>query len=170
MPAVTQDWTHDLTLMQQSVLLTAIRGPDGIPKYGSIKMLLRWYRRCVLKSSFLGRVMTDPIEPDGGSFLGASLDHEYSEDHWSDRMLTHVNEYLRTLDGVPHHFQLHFMHAVEIVGYKHPDEQVRFWWHQLYKRLVNDMHLQPEFEHQMDKRLGDTREGWLDRADPATVK
>lgn len=169
MSAVTQEWTHRLSLMQQSVLLTAIRGPDGIPKYGSIKMLLRWYRRCVLKSSFLGRVMDDPIEPDGGSFLGASLDGD-SEDHWTDRMLVHVNEYLRSLDGVPHHFQLHFMHAIEIVGYKHPNKETRFWWLQLYTRLAHDMHLHAETEFELDARLGDTREGWLKRADPATVK
>jgi hypothetical protein len=156
-------------MMQQSVLLTAVRGPDGIPKYGSIKMLLRWYRRCILKSSFLGRVMTDPIDSDGGSFLGASLDGGDDLDHWTDRMLAHVNDYLKTLDGIPHHFQLHFMHAVEILGYKHPDDEIRHWWNQLYYRLANDMHLHPESETQLDRRLGDTRAGWLERADPATI-
>ena len=30
--SVTQFWVHELTFMQQSVLLTAIRGPDGLPK------------------------------------------------------------------------------------------------------------------------------------------
>lgn len=169
MSSVTQEWTHGLTMMQQSVLLTAVRGPDGIPKYGSIKMLLRWYRRCILKSSFLGRVMHDPIDPDGGSFLGASLDANDSIDHWTCRMLAHVNDYLKTLDGIPHHFQLHFMHAVEILGYKHPDDEIRHWWRTLYIRLANDMHLHAETEAELDERLGDTRAGWLKRADPATV-
>lgn len=170
MSSVTQKWTHELPMMQQSVLLTAIRGPDGIPKYGSIKMLLRWYRRCVLRSSFLGVVMTDPIKPDGGSFLGASLENSDSIDPWTDRMLVHVNQYLRELDGVPHHFQLHFMHAIEIVGYKHPDSVIRHWWHTIYVRLAHDMHLHPESEAEMDARLGDSRQGWLNRADPATVE
>ena len=113
--------------------------------------------------------MTDPIDPDGGSFLGASLEANDSVDHWTDRMQAHVSEYLKTLDGVPHHFQLHFMHAVEIVGYKHPDVEIRDFWHVLYNRLANDMHLHPESEKELDRRLGDTRAGWLERADPATI-
>lgn len=169
MSAVTQEWTHELPLMQQSVLLTVIRGPDGIPKYGSIKMLLRWYRRCILRSSFLGVAMTDPIEPDGGSFLGASLEGDDGLDPWTDRMLVHVNQYLRELDGIPHHFHMHLMHGIEILGYKHPDAVVRHWWHCLYLRLANDAHLHPESETELDVRLGDSREGWLHRADPATT-
>ncbi|MGH6753369.1 MAG: hypothetical protein ACREDP_14485, partial [Bradyrhizobium sp.] len=66
-------------------------------------------------------------------------------------------------------FQLHFLHAAEIVGYKHPDLQIRGWWHNTYLRLVHDMHLWPETEAQMDSRLGDDRSGWLARNDPATV-
>src|SRR5262245_28467293 len=48
--AVLQDWVQERPFMQQTVLLTAIRGPDGIAKYSSVKLLLRWYRRCVLLS------------------------------------------------------------------------------------------------------------------------
>ncbi len=168
MASVVQEWVSGLTMMQQSVLFTAVRGPDGIPKYGSIKMLLRWYRRCILKSSFLGIVMTDPVTPDGGSFLGASLEGDDDADPWTDRMLIHVNQYMKDLDGIPHHFQLHFLHSAEILGYKHPDPVIRFWWAILYARLAHDMHLHPETAEEMDARLGDSRDGWLKRADPAT--
>lgn len=157
-------------MMQQSVLFAAIRGPDGSAKYGGgAKMLLRWYRRCVLLSAMDGRALNDPIEPNGGSFTGPSLDGEDDQDHWADRMQAHVNDYLRQVDGLPHHFQMHFMHAVEIVGYKHSDAVIRHFWYQLYLRLVNDFHLHPETEAELDMRLGDTRAGWLERADPATV-
>jgi hypothetical protein len=157
-------------MMQQTVLLTAVRGPDGTPKYGGgAKMLLRWYRRCVLLSAMDGRALNDPIEQNGGSFTGPSLGPGESEDHWSDRMQEHVNDYLRNVDALPHHYQMHFMHAVEIVGYKHPDPCIRLFWHRLYLRLVNDFHLHPESEAELDDRLGDTRSGWLKRADPATV-
>lgn len=167
---VTQEWTHAISMMQQTVLLTAIRGPDGSPKYGGgAKMLLRWYRRCVLLSAMDGRVLRDPIEPNGGSFTGPSLQGDIEVDSWTDRMQVHVNDYLRQLDSLPHHYQMHFMHAAEILGYKHPDSIIRHWWHQLYLRLVNDLHLHPETEAEMDSRLGDTREGWLARADPATT-
>lgn len=170
MPVVTQPWTHEISMMQQTVLLAAIRGPDGSPKYGGgAKMLLRWFRRCTLLSAMDGRVLVDPIEKNGGSFTGPSLEGDDDNDHWSDRMQEHVSDYLRNTDALPHHYQMHFLHAVQIVGYKHPNHEIRFFWHQLYKRLVNDFHLHPESEPEMDSRLGDTREGWLRRADAATV-
>jgi hypothetical protein len=167
---VTQAWVHQISMMQQSVLLAAIRGPDGLAKYGGgAKMLLRWYRRCILLSAMDGKVLTNPIDQNGGSFTGPSLDGPDDVDHWSERMQEHVHDYLRQVDALPHHYQMHFMHAVEIVGYKHPVLVIRHFWHQLYLRLVNDFHLWPETEEQLDERLGDTRSGWLKRADPATV-
>jgi hypothetical protein len=168
---VTQPWVHGISMMQQSVLLAAIRGPDGLAKYGGgAKMLLRWYRRCILLSAMDGKVLANPIDVNGGSFTGPSLDGDDDLDHWSDRMQQHVNDYLRQVDALPHHYQMHFMHAVEIVGYKHPDQVIRHFWHQLYLRLVHDFHLWPETEQQLDERLGDSRSGWLKRADPATVE
>lgn len=169
---VTQDWVHNLTLMQQTVLLTAIRGPDGLPKYGPVKMLLRWYRRCFLLSAMDGRALTNPYDNNGGSFTGPSLvepDPDFTDPIWESPMDLLVGQYLRTLDAIPHHFHMHFMHAAEILGYKHPDEQIRYWWRRTYLRFVSDMHLQPELEQTMDKRLGDKRDDWLKSNDPATV-
>ena len=80
-----------------------------------------------------------------------------------------VDDYLRELDALPHHFQMHFMHAAEILGYKHPDTETREWWSKVYLRLVNDKHVHPETEEEMDSRRGDDRSGWLKRADPATT-
>lgn len=170
MTSVVQPWVSELTMMQQSVLFAAVRGPDGLAKYGGgAKMLLRWYRRCILLSAMDGRVLADPIEPNGGSFTGPSLDGYDQNDDWPERMQVHVHDYLRQVDALPHHYQLHFMHAVEILGYKHPNVKTRFFWHRLYKTLVEDLHLYPETEEQMDARLGDTREGWLARNHPATT-
>jgi hypothetical protein len=166
---VTQVWTHDLPMMQQTVLLTAIRGPDNLPKYGPVKMLLRWYRRCLLLSAMDGKVLEDPMEPNGGSFTGPSLSGDDSIDDWEERMQQHVNGYLQSLDALPHHFQMHFMHAVQIMGYKHTDARIGCFWSLLYFRLVKDLHLHPESCDEMDSRLGDSRSGWLKRADPATV-
>jgi hypothetical protein len=203
-------------MMQQTVLLTAIRGPDGMPKYGAAKRLLRWYRRCILISALDGEILTTPWDARGGSFTGPSIqtitlqaaaeryvgDLEarsrearelleagsltsldaynlaaddataFAEAHlggWEPFMSKEVDGYLKGVDAIPHHFQLHFMHAAEIVGYKHPDNRIRSWWLKTYERLVHDMHLWPETEAQLDARLGDSRDGWLERADPATV-
>jgi hypothetical protein len=54
------------------------------------------------------------------------------------------------------HFVAHTMHAAEIVGYKHPDPDVRAWWIRLYRDMVLALHLNPETESQLDVRLGFT--------------
>lgn len=202
MSTVLQPWVSGLTLMQQTVLLTAIRGPDGVPKYGPAKMLLRWYRRCTLLSAMDQAVLIDPLCGGGGSFTGPSISlmelqskavdrakarfekdavtrwdlglteailDQMDEDGWEPLMHEIVGQYLRELDAIPHHFQLHLLHATEIVGYKHPDRRIRAWWAQTYERLVHDMHLWPETEEQLDRRLGDNRDQWLERNDVATV-
>lgn len=202
MTTVLQEWIGGLTLMQQTVLLTAVRGPDGLPKYGPAKMLLRWYRRCILLSAMDRAVLENPLIDAGGSFTGPSISlltlqgravdraearaderaykkwelslddaiaDQEDEDGWEPLMHDIVGQYLRDLDAIPHHFQLHLLHAAEIVGYKHPDGRIRRWWQQTYERLVHDMHLWPETEEQLDQRLGDCREQWLARNDPATV-
>lgn len=175
---VLQEWVLKIPMMQQTVLLVALRGPDGVPKYGPTKMLLRWYRRCILFSSLDGVVLTSPADKRGGSFTGPSFDScekpikeasnfakHQSWTFWMDEI---VGDYLKNLDAIPHHFQLHLMHGIQILGYKHPDPKIRDWWYKVYARLVNDMHLCVEPEHVMDKRLGDTLEGWAENCDPAT--
>lgn len=170
MRSVVQDWTYELPMMQQTVLLTAIRGPDGLPKYGCVKMLLRWYRRCVLLSAMDGKVLPNPHDNNGGSFTGPSFPAgELHKTGWEANMDEIVSEYLRTLDAIPHHYQMHFMHAAEILGYKHPVPRARVWWYGVYRRLVNDMHVHAENEWELDERLGDSRTGWLKRADHATT-
>lgn len=168
MSNVVQSWVSRLPMMQQTVLLTAVRGPDGLPKYHPAKYVLRWYRRCILLSALDGKVLTDPVDQNGGSFTGPSTGGSSDPSEWAPLMDDRVTDYLRSLDEVPHHFQMHLMHAVEILGYKHPVPQIRAWWHAVYVRLVHDMHLWPETEDQLDARLGDSREGWLARGDVAT--
>lgn len=154
---VLQNWVQELTFMQQSVLMAAVRGPDGIRKDHPVKVLCRWLRRSFLLSAFDRRPLLDPLEEGGGSFTGKCHSPEV-------RDIDHALEiYLRTVDELPHHFQLHFLHAAEILGYKHPREEVRAWWRLCYSRLVNDAHLFPESEAQMDARLGDYEAGWRAR-------
>jgi hypothetical protein len=153
--------------MQQSVLLTAIRGPDGIEKNHVSKRLLRWFRRCVLISAFDKIVFTNPYAFGGGSFTGPSYEPTSLAHDWCGPMSKVVGEYLQHVDELPHHFQLHLMHAAEIVGFKHPDDVIRAWWRATYKRLAHDMHLWPESEADLDARLGDTFEGWAARNEEA---
>lgn len=164
----TQDWVHQLTIMQQSVLLSAIRGPDGIAKFHACKRLLKWYRRCVLLSAFDGRALQTPWEPGGGSFTGPSCPPPEKRTHsWQVCMEEVADDYIRSQDELPHHFQAHFMHAAQILGYKHPNGEIRDWWLKVYVRIVHTLHLFPEMEKEMDQRLGDNEGQWKDRSDPA---
>lgn len=159
---VLQLWVEQLTHMQQSVLLAAIRGPDGIKKDHVVKQILRWYRRCILFCAFEKIVHKTPNEPCGGSFTGAI--------QWRmDEGMELVKEYLRHVDELPHHFQLHLMHAAEILGYKHPDSVLSEWWFNFYLAIVNDAHLCPESREAMERRLGDSEKQWRE-AEVVTAK
>lgn len=169
MPSVLQPWVQNLTYMQQGVLVSSVRGPDGMRKDHIAKLLIRWLRRCTLHMAFESAeakspvVFTDPVAKGGGSFTGPSLpNHHWNLLDWRESMMKVLDQYLSTLDEVPHHFQLHFMHASEILGYKHPDDRIREWWNKVYARLANDMHLGPESELQMNFRLGDKMKNWVD--------
>jgi len=153
--SVLQDWVQELTFMQQSVLLTAIRGCDGLAKYHTSKFLLRWYRRCVLYSAFSQKVIADPYEDDKGNFTGKIPKDKFPT------IESLFKSYLDNVDDIAHHFHMHVIHASEILGYKHPNPAIRNQWHQFYLDCCRDLHMQPETEEHMDKRLGDSREQWL---------
>lgn len=195
---VQQEWVLEIPFMQQSVLFAAIRAPDGLRKDHPTKVLLRWYRRCVLYSAFDRRALTCPFEEGGGSFTGPfrarhaiefltssharhgpqeirdgwNLRHGYQskpqdfarqrEFRW--KMFDKMRDvYLRYVDEMPHHFQLHFMHAAQIVGCHHPSTHIREWWRTFYLMIVNDAHLQPESDADMNLRLSDNSDEWKKR-------
>lgn len=147
---VIQEWVQELPLMQQTVLLTAIRGPDGVAKEHPAKEVLRWFRRCVLLAAFEQDVLLTPYQPGGGSFTGPM----------KRTMEVVVNDYFNHVDELPHHFQMHLMHAAEIVGYKHPVHWISQFWREFYFQYVNALHLRPEHKIDMDRRLGDSEADW----------
>jgi hypothetical protein len=176
---VQHPWVLEIPMMQQSVLFAAIRAPDGLRKDHPVKVLLRWYRRCILLSAFDKRVLGDPFELGGGSFTGPFTPEHMREffpgwesymktggapenaiRFWFDMMRT---VYLRHVDEMPHHFQLHFMHAAQIVGVHHPDDETRAWWRTFYLMIVNDAHLHPESDSEMNLRLSDNDAEWRAR-------
>lgn len=159
--SVLQDWVCRLPFMQQSVLLSAMRNADGVAKRHPSKMLVRWYRRCVVLSAFDRKALTNPWEAGGGSYTGPIP---------SDMNLAQVTDhFIDARDEMSLHYFAHFMHAAEIIGYKHPDENIRFFWNTVYLRMVHALHTWPETEEQMDLRLGDTEETWRARSDPSST-
>lgn len=158
MTSALQNWVMDLSIMKQSVLMAAIRAPDGIKKDHPTKRMMRWYRRSILISAFDGQAINDPWSEGGGSFTGPSGNRS-SDDPFE----TVREEYLRHVDELPHHFQLHLMHGAQIIGHHHPDRWIMDWWMHFYVMIVNDAHLTPEPRTDFHLRLSDNPHEWRKR-------
>lgn len=135
-------------MQQQSVLVMALRGPDGIGKFHPIKQLTCWYRASVIKATYLGREMRVD-ESDNTTFMNLC---QFSDDNYA-RGLTLL--YFEHVDSLPHHAHLHFMHGAQIIGYKHPNPLFRDRWSEFYFAACDDMHVRREPEAIMDARLSD---------------
>jgi len=147
--------------MQQGLLMTAIRGADNAPKGHVSKQMVKFFRRCILVTSFGYKALNDPCTFFEGPFMAQSVPSERSED-WVECMNEIVQEYLGASDEMPFHFQMHFFHAAEVVGYKHPIPRVRRFWNNFYLKAVKAMHLNPETEERMNFRLGDVEKQWAE--------
>ncbi len=180
MTNVLQQWVSALPMMQQTVLLSAIRGPDGIGKFHKCKDIIRWFRRCILLSAVDDAVIINPFVCGGGSFTGpCGKEYRFGADtkfapgyvlkRWPHFMVEFTDAFMDSRDELPLHYWTHMMHAFEVIGYKHPNPEIRAFWLKLYERMVHAFHIWPETEAQMDARLGDNLEGWQKRNDSSSV-
>ena len=149
--SVQPEWCRALPLQQQSVMLLAARGPDGVAKVHPCKGVVVAYRACVLVAAKYGRELRFGERADSFMSLGA-----FAED-W----VVPVQDFMDHKDALPFHYVMHLLHGAEILSYKHPDGRYQARWEYFYKRLCSDMHLTPETEAEMDKRLSDwNQEHW----------
>jgi hypothetical protein len=132
--SVTKDWVMELPFRMQSVLMAALRGYDLAKKDDDCKLISRSIRSLVLNNA-------DPTN----SFITSDIPDKTISDRW-----------LWDIDAFPMHFVCHTAHAIEIIGYKHPEEKIRNWYLEYYKKLVKGFHLNFETEAQLDVRLGFT--------------
>ena len=169
MTSTVQPWLSTIPLMQQSVLLSAIRGCDGVTKEHGTKPLMRWLRRCILVSAFDKVALNDPLLPGGGQFTGplkkdvplVILENPDLRKKLVNEVLADTAEnFLNCRDEIPTHFFLHVAHAAEILGYKHPVPEVRMFWQGLYHDICKACHMSPESEANMNHRLGDNENDW----------
>ena len=138
--SVVQSWVADsgMSLKQQTVVLCALRGCDGLTKEDPSKALVRWYRSVVLVSA----------HPGGGVNTFMRDAHDFIEA--ASRFMNNG------LDHYPMHWLMHFAHGVEIVGFYHPDRSVRDRASKLYNAIVVDgLHLREEQRHDCNMRLRD---------------
>jgi hypothetical protein len=135
--SVVRPWLNALPLMQQTVVLCALRGCDGLRKEDPSKQLVRSLRATVLyNAQEESQFMSIPSGISAEQFL-----------------LQKLHQFLESVDHYPLHWYAHFMHAAEIIGYKHPNEQTSHYWFTVYVEMVYALHLNVESEKELDKRL-----------------
>jgi hypothetical protein len=143
--SVLQDWVMQLPLREQGTLLTAVRGCDDEPKtwtrigvaYSPGRRLTAFIRWCFMNPA-------DPREVDyeEGAFFMSSPPERFKPSEFGH---------------LPQHWYAHAMHALEIIGYRHPDAQVASRAGVLYLQMVRNLHLNPETQQQMIDRLSEDR-------------
>lgn len=135
MTTSVRKWVNELPWMMQGTLFSAMRGPDGIIHDDTIK-IVRSLRYLILKPA-----------SDKTPFLRDIPN--------KDELLKSMTNFYHTMRGYPFHFITHLLHAVEIIGYKHLDEEIREIWYNFYLLICKNLHLNPETEEQLDNRLED---------------
>lgn len=137
MKSVLQDWVMELGLRHQGVLLSACRGCDTAPKNDSSKNITRAIRGVLLNAH-------------SGDAKKAQTYIEHVE---TAELIQRFNLFRKNLDHYPHHYVMHFIHTCEIIGYKHHDAETRKVWTGFYLKFCDGLHMNPESESELDKRL-----------------
>jgi hypothetical protein len=146
-PSIQSTWCLELPLQQQSVLFLASRGADGINKTHPCKDVQRAYRATILTAARKGRMMEWGEKGDG--FMCLSLFSHV------EAWLSVCDRFFASVDSLPHHYYMHLLYGAEVVGYRDPRIDFRERWLCFYLRGVEELHLQPESEYQMNARLND---------------
>jgi len=146
MNSIIQDWAAELGLRHQGVLVSAVRGCDGLPRETVGKDVVRFYRSCLLKAH-----VGHPA--DASSYMAWPSSETQMWD-WGDDFFD------GGMDHYPMHWLTHFMFAAEICGYYYPKKSphsdyldIQEFWRRFYRELVRRLHLNPETKEQLDKRL-----------------
>ncbi len=134
--SVLKPWVTALPLQMQGSLVCALRGPDAVPKSDPAKALVRALRATIVNNA-KGPGPDDVFMGDG---TGICRQQE-------------LELFFDGVDQYQQHWYLHLMHAAEIVGYLHPNHEVRRFWKDFYERAVDKLHLSPEPPDAMLARL-----------------
>lgn len=144
MTSVLQDWVMELPLREQGTLLTSVRGCDDEPKLWTARgisdspgrRLTAWIRWTFMNPA-------DPREVDiPGAFFQSEPPNPFKPSEFGH---------------LPLHWYTHAMHALEVVGYRHPEEYPRYLANALYRAMVDTLHLNSESQYEMVARLGEDR-------------
>lgn len=145
MQSVLQDWVTELSLREQGTLLTAVRGCDVEPKtwtkqgvaYSPGRRLTAFIRWC-----FMVPADEREVDAEEGAFMRSEPPEPFKPSEFGH---------------LPQHWYAHAMHALEVIGYHHPDNDISYPAYYMYRKMVTNLHLAPECRDDMDKRLNEDR-------------
>ena len=141
--SVLQHWVMELPLREQGALLTCVRGCDLEPKtWTATGVSYSPGRRLTAFIRWAFMVPADPREVDSqeGAFMMSTPPHPFKPSEFGH---------------LPEHWYAHAMHALEIIGYRHPVLSVMAAAQAMYLKMVYNLHLQPETREQMIERLSE---------------
>lgn len=132
-PSVLQPWLEEIPIRMQSTLLLGLRGPDthACP---NVKAIGRWLRGLAFKPGNPANVR---------EFMGAMPDR-----------IVEKGPAAKELEFCSQHYYSHLAHALEVVGYCHPDHAVAEHAHALFADMCALMHMPVESPSSFAKRLG----------------
>jgi len=139
--SILQRWVEDLPIRYQGTLLTAMRGCDSVPREDVTKILMRGLRHHVL----------NPADARELSHAGGFMSFNLPE------LIPAINKFKKSMDHYPLHFVMHLLHAIEVIGYEHPMQNVRDGFSMSYYVLVHALHLMPETREALRERMLEDR-------------
>lgn len=137
--SVFQEWLQLLTWKMQTVIITGLRGCDGLTKFDPSKHVSRSIRMAALKN--------------------ADQSTTYMKHDMFEELAEAADKFVDDLDRYPVHFVMHMAHACEIIGYRHPEPGTRAQFSAVYNKIVWALHLRPESKESMEHRLADNKRG-----------
>lgn len=144
MQSVLQNWVMELPLRFQGTLLTAVRGCDDEPK--------QWHATGFADSpgrrttAFIRYCFMNPADAREIDIPGAFFQSTPPEDFKPSEF-----------GHLPQHWYAHVMHALEIIGYHHPDVKLSRQALRMYVKMVHGFHLNIESRDQLHQRLTEDR-------------
>jgi hypothetical protein len=145
MSSVLQPWVMELPHREQGVLLTGVRGCDLSPKeWGADGVVIDTPSRRL--TAFIRWCFMEPADPREIDMPGAFFQSQPPEP-FKPGALGHY----------PLHWYSHVMHCLEVIGYRHPNDDVSEVCLRLYRAMVRNLHLRVEPEQVMIDRLSEDR-------------
>ncbi len=132
MTIVILGWLGDLSLKQQSVIISALRGPDT-HYCPNLKKLTKWLRTITQNNA------------------------DYRSSYMQQEEFPSIDNIEKELEYTTVHYSIHFLQALEIIGYKHPDSAISKKAGEYYENLVRGvLNLVPETKVDLENRLKDS--------------